>query len=138
MQPMAMMKQPKQLLRVALAASLLLGLGLGCGKKDDGGKQGTSGDPAAAGGGKAAGGCDRREKEHLCGEYHGAATVDWVKKECQTLGAPFVESCPKEGAVGRCVGEAGTPMEVHTIWYAPATKETVAAMCKPPMQLRDP
>lgn len=130
------MKQTKYLLRIALAASLLLALG--CGKKDDGAKPGKSGEPAGAAGGKSAGGCDRREKERLCGEYHGAAKAGWIKEQCQAMGAPFVESCPKEGAVGRCVNEVGTPMEVHTVWYAPATKETVVAMCKAPMQLRDP
>ena len=78
----------------------------GCAKKDD---KGGGGDKAGAGkttasSGKTAGGCDRRAKEKLCGEYYGAAKTDWVKKECpQYGGATFVDACPKEGAVGRCV-----------------------------------
>ena len=130
------MKQTTQLLRIVLAVSLLIALG--CGKKKDDGDQGKQGAPAAAAGGKVAGACDRREKEHLCGEYHGAAKADWVKQQCQAMGAPFVESCPKEGAVARCANEVGTPMEVHTVYYPPLTKETATAMCKAPMQLREP
>jgi hypothetical protein len=113
---------------------IVAALALGCGKKKDGGGD-TSGAPA---GGKLAGACDRREKEKVCGEYHGGAKADWVKDQCKAMSAPFVDSCPKDGAVGRCVNEAGTAMEVHTVYYAPMTKETVTAMCKAPMQLRDP
>jgi len=125
---------------VVIAVALGFGLGLGCKKQDEGGKPG---EPAAASdkaaGGKAAGACDRRAKEALCGEYHGAAKADWIKQQCEAMGAPFVESCPKESAVGRCVGEAGTPMEVQTVFYGPAfTKETFAMMCKAPMQVREP
>jgi hypothetical protein len=123
---------------MVLAATFLLMLG--CGKKNEGSKQdegaGAPGEMAA--GGKRAGGCDRRAKEKVCGEYLGAAKTDWVKKECEALGAPFVEACPKEGAVGRCVNHAGTAMEVHTLYYAPMTKETVTAMCQAPQQVREP
>ena len=117
--------------RVLLIASLLM-IAPACGKKDkDAG--GGKGEPAAAG--KLAGGCDRRANEHLCGEYHGAvATPDWVKEQCDAMKAPFVEACPKEGAVGRCLGEGGT----ETLFYAPFTKESVADMCKPPMKLVEP
>lgn len=118
---------------VVIAAALVLGAGCGK-KKEDGGK----GAPAGASSGKAAGGCDRREKEKLCGEYHGAAKPDWVKDQCKAMGAPFVESCPKDGAVGRCVNQPGTDMEVHNVFYAPLTKETATAMCQSPAQLRDP
>jgi hypothetical protein len=125
---------------VGIVIAVALGLGLGCKKKDEGGK---SGDPAAASdkaaGGKSAGACDRRSKEGICGEYHGAAKADWIKQQCDAMGAPFVESCPKDGAIGRCVGEAGTPMEVHSVFYGPSfTKETFAMMCKAPMQPREP
>jgi hypothetical protein len=109
----------------------------GCKKKEDGKAQ-PGGQPAAAAGGKSVGACDRREKEHVCGEYRGAAKLEWIKEQCKAMGAPFVESCPKEGAAGRCANEVGTPMEVHTVYYAPMTKETVTAMCKPPMQLSEP
>jgi hypothetical protein len=138
-------------LAIAISLAFALALGLGCKKKDEAAKQG---DPAAAAGdkpasdkaagdkaagGKPAGACDRRAKERVCGEYHGAAKTDWVKQECAAMGAPFVETCPKEGAVGRCVGEAGTPMEVHSVFYGPGlTKEQFAMMCKAPMQPREP
>ena len=134
----------------ALGLALALAPALGCKKQDEGVKQGnpaaagakTAGDKAAGGkaaGGKSAGACDRRVKERVCGEYFGAAETDWVKHECELMGAPFVETCPKEGAVGRCVGEAGTPMEVHTVFYGPGlTKEQFAMMCQPPMQPREP
>lgn len=123
---------------VVLAASWVLH-GAACGKKDDK----PNADKASAPAGKAgtvAGGCDRREKEHLCGEYHGAATSDWVKKECPNYGgAPYVEACPTEGAVARCVVEPGTTMEVHNVFYAPVTKEAADAMCKGTgMELRAP
>jgi hypothetical protein len=115
--------------RWLLIASLVV-FGASCGKQDGGGARG---EPAAAT--KAAGGCDRRETEHLCGEYHGAmAKPDWVKGECEAMKAPFVEACPKDGAVARCLGEGGT----ETLYYAPFTRDSVAALCKPPMKLGEP
>lgn len=132
----------KKLFGLGLGLVIVVGLlaAGGCKKKEDGKGQQGSGQAAAAAaaGGKVIGGCDRREKEHVCGEYHGAAKLEWIKEECKAMGAPFVESCPKEGAAGRCANEVGTPMEVHTLYYAPMTKETVTAMCKAPMQLREP
>jgi hypothetical protein len=85
-----------------------------------------------------AGGCDRRAGEALCGEYHGnMATPEWVKEQCEYMKVPYVEACPKEKAVGRCVRDAGTAQETQTVWYEPTPKETVAAMCKDG-ELRDP
>ncbi|MCW5806117.1 MAG: hypothetical protein KIT31_27380 [Deltaproteobacteria bacterium] len=121
-----------------LALTLLVGCG---GKKDDGKRDdGKKPDDKAKVESKLAGGCDRREKEGVCSEYHGRATADWVKKECPGYNAQFVEACPKEGAVGRCVIEAGNASETHTLYYAPQmSKEAFAQLCKPPdSQPRDP
>ena len=86
-----------------------------------------------------AGGCDRRAKESICAEYHGAVTSAWVEKECPAYGATFVPRCPLEGAIARCVRAAGPGTELHEVWYAPATRDTASAMCQPPDgQLRDP
>ena len=96
---------------------------------------GTSG-PAAS---KLAGGCDRRVKEMICAEYHGAVTADWVKGECPAYNAGFVPQCPVQGALARCVRSAGAGVELHELWYAPATRETATAMCQPPEgRLKDP
>lgn len=113
-------------------------LALGCGKKDkDEGAGGAAADKPKAG--ATAGGCDRRGKENVCGEYHGGSKAAWVKEQCTAMSATYVEKCPTDGAVGRCVNEAGTAMETHTLFYGPAyTKEAMVAMCGAPMQLRDP
>lgn len=124
-----------------LAYMIALALLVGCGgKKDDGGKKADDKGGDKKPEFKLAGGCDRRDKEGVCGEYHGIATADWVKKECPNYKAEFVQACPKEGAVGRCVTEAGTASETHTLYYAPkVSKEQFALMCKPPLsQPRDP
>jgi hypothetical protein len=115
---------------LVLAAVALLGVG-GCGKKDKDDKEPAKGAPAAKAdtGGKTAGGCDRRTADALCGEYFGMAKTDWVKKECEAYGGPFVEACPKEGAVLRCVMGGGTGQELHNLFYAPMTKEAATAMC---------
>jgi hypothetical protein len=53
--------------------------------------------------------------------------------------ATFVERCPVEGALGRCVREAGTAMETQLLFYPPFTLETAKAMCGDPgAQLRAP
>lgn len=112
-----------------MASCVVLCLG-GCSKKEDreGGEKGAK--AAKSGSSESGGACDRREKEKLCGEYHGkTAKADWVKKQCEAMGAPYLAACPKEDSVGRCVQGAGTPQETQTVYYAPMTKETVTAMC---------
>lgn len=84
---------------------------------------------APAGATAAAGACDRRAREHLCGEYFGPATADWVKQQCAAMDAPVVATCPTEGAVGSCTREVGTPQQTRTVFYAPMTADTVKAMC---------
>jgi hypothetical protein len=76
------------------------------------------------------GACDRREKEHLCSEYYSAiAKPSWIKGECEAQGVPMLPSCPAQAAAGRCSRGIGTANRTDTVFYAPMTKETVAAMC---------
>lgn len=100
--------------------------------KGDGKKDAASSKPgAAAPAALASGGaCDRRAREHVCGEYFGKlATAERVKAECAAMDAPVVATCPTEGAVGSCTRDVGTPQQTRTTFYAPMTADTVKAMC---------
>ncbi len=100
------------------------------GNKDDAASKKPSAKPSAAAALTASGACDRRAREHLCGEYFGAmATADWVKQQCAAIDAPMVATCPTEGAVGSCTRDVGTPQQTRTVFYAPMTGDTVKAMC---------
>ena len=83
-----------------------------------------------------AGGCDQREKEHLCSEWHGTAKPQWVEQQCRVMRVPYVTACPADNAIARCVIDVGQITESHTVWYAPVSREAAQAMCAPPAQLR--
>ncbi|MBK9036931.1 MAG: hypothetical protein IPL61_37715 [Myxococcales bacterium] len=117
---------------LAVAALVALAATAACSSKDkDAPAAKASAGAAAKASAGPAGACDRREREHLCGEYHGAmAKPAWIKGECDAMKVPMVPACPAEGAVGRCARDVGTPQHTVTVFYPPLTAETGQAMCQ--------
>lgn len=122
------------MMRIIWTLGLCMSLSVvACGKDDkkkgEGGKsKATSGKTATASSGPVAA-CDRRAKEFLCAEYWGkGANKDWVKKQCDHYKVPTLDKCPTDGAIGRCVRNAGTPGETQEVWFKGA--EAMLAACE--------
>ncbi len=111
---------------VVFAVSCIMMLGVfitACDKKDE-----KKADEKAAASGPV-GSCDFKDSEQMCVEYHGgAASKDFVAKECEIKKGKVVDRCPREGVVVRCIRFKDSPQELHEFSYREGyTEETCTA-----------
>lgn len=122
-------------MRVILVSVIVVGVAA-CGKGEPKGKQGAPASGATNERGQVLprqGACDDRAAHKLCTDYFGqpdgkAGPSDYLKKQCESGGGTYLDVCPKEGALGRCISEEIRIQQV--LMYPPMERAEAELICK--------